>query len=76
MQSLATSMSCITSDRKLVFSWKDTDSIMRGKFQMNSIQYGELPKQYSYHKEGPRKLYKWNLGESAKPQRCVKATPN
>ena len=50
--------------------------MMRGKFQMNSIQYGELPKQYSYHKEGPWKLYRWNLGESAKPQRCVKATPN
>ena len=50
--------------------------MMRGKFQMNSIQYGELPKQYSYHKEGPWKLYKWNLGESAKPQRCVNATPN
>ena len=50
--------------------------MMRGKFQMNSIQYGELPKQYSYHKEGPWKLYRWNLGESAKPQRRVKATPN
>ena len=49
--------------------------MMRGKFQMNSIQYGELPKQYSYHTEGPWKLYRWNLGDSAKPQRCVKATP-
>ena len=45
MQSLATFLSCMTSDRKLVFSLKDTDSMMRGKFQMNSIQYGELPKQ-------------------------------
>ena len=76
MQSLATSLSCITSDPKLVFSWKHSDSMMRGKCQMNSIQYGELPKQYSYHTEGPWKLYRWNLGESAKPQRCVKATPN
>ena len=55
--------------KKLVFSWKDSDSMMRRKFQMNSIQYGELPKQYSYWK-----LYRWNLGDSAKPQRCVKAT--
>ena len=76
MQSLATSLSCITSDPKLVFSSKDSDSMMRGKFQMNSIQYGELPKQYSYHTEGPWKLYRWNLGDSVKPQRCVKATPN
>ena len=76
MQSLATSLSCITSGTKLVFSWKDRDSMMRGKFQMNSIQYGELPKQYSYHTEGPWKLYRWNLGESEKPQRCVMATPN
>ena len=30
---------------------------MRGKFQMNSFQYGELPKQYNYHTEGPWKLY-------------------
>ena len=45
MQSLATSLSCITSDPKLVFSSKDSDSMMREKFQMNSIQYGELPKQ-------------------------------
>ena len=57
----------------LVFSWKDSDSMMRRKFQMNSIQYGELPKQYSYNAEGPWKLYRWNLGDSAKPQRCVKA---
>ena len=76
MQSLATSLSCITSDPKLVFSWKDSDSMMRGKFQMNSIQYGELPKQYNYHTEGPWNLYRWNLGESEKPQRCVMATPN
>ena len=76
MQSLATSLSCITSDPKLVFSWKGSDSMMRGKFQMNSIQYGELPKQYSYHTEGPWKLYRLNLEQSAKPQRCVKATPN
>ena len=66
MQSLATFPLCITSDPKLVFSWKDSDSMMRGKFQMNSIQYGELPKQYSYHTEGPWKLYRWNLAESAK----------
>ena len=45
MQSVATSLSCITSDPKLVFSSKDSDSMMREKFQMNSIQYGELPKQ-------------------------------
>ena len=30
---------------------------MRGNFQMNSIQYGELPKQYNYHTERPWKLY-------------------
>ena len=41
---------------------------MHRKFQMNSIQYGELPKQQSYHTEGPWKLYRWILGESAKPQ--------
>ena len=73
---LSSNLVCITSDPKLVFSWKHSDSMMRGKFQMNSIQYGEFPKQYSYHKEGPGKLYRWNLGESAKPQRCVNATPN
>ena len=28
---------------------------MRGKFQMMFIQYGELPNQQSYHKEGPWK---------------------
>ena len=56
MQSLATSLSCITSDPKLVFSWKDSDLMMRGKFQMNSIQYGELPNQQSYHTEGPGEI--------------------
>ena len=70
MQSLATSLWCITSDQKLVFSWKDSDSMMRRKFQMNSIQYGELPKQYSYHTEGPWKLYikvkSWRLCKTTK----------
>ena len=70
MQSLATSLWCITSDPKLVFSWKDSDSMMRRKFQMNSIQYGELPKQYSYHTEGPWKLYikvkSWRLCKTTK----------
>ena len=38
-------LSKLNVKRQLVFSWKGSDSMMRGKFQMNSIQYGELPKQ-------------------------------
>ena len=30
---------------KVSFLIKSSDSMMRGQFQMNSIQYGELPKQ-------------------------------
>ena len=71
MQSLATSLSRITSDPKLVFSWKDSDSMMRGKFQMNSIQYGELPKQYSYHTESPWKLYRGEISESLQNHKDV-----
>ena len=47
---------------------------MRRMFQMNSIQSGELPIQQSYHTESPWKLYRLNLGESAKPLRWAKTT--
>ena len=49
---------------------------MREKFQMMFIQYGELPNQQSYHKEGPWKLYRWNPSDPEKPLRCVQSTPN
>ena len=49
---------------------------MRGKFQIMFIPYGELPNQQSYHKEGPWKLYRWNLSDPEKPRRCVQSTPN
>ena len=48
---------------------------MRGKFQMMFIQYGELPNQQSYHKEGPWKLYRWNLPHPGKKIICAKGTP-
>ena len=71
MKSLATSLSCITSDPMLVFSLKDSDSMMHRKFQMNSIQYGELPKQQSYHTEGPWKLYRGEFLESLQNHKDV-----
>ena len=29
---------------------------MRGKFQVISMQYGELPNEQTYHRESPEKL--------------------
>ena len=49
---------------------------MRGKFQMMFIQYGELPIQKIYHKEGSWKLHRWNLSDLEEPLRCVQGTPN
>ena len=44
---------------------------MHRKFQMNSIQYGELPKQQSYHTEGPWKLYRGEILETLQKHKDV-----
>ena len=49
---------------------------MLGKFQVISMQYGELPHEQTYHRGRPWKLYRWNLGDSRKALICVLSTPN
>ena len=46
------------------------------KFQMISMQYNDSLNEDSYYREGPWKLYKWNLGESGKGLGCLVANPN
>ena len=41
---------------KLSFSRKGIDSVMRGKFQVISMQYGELPHEQTYRRGSPWKL--------------------
>ena len=47
---------------KLVFSSKGTVSVMCGKFQVISMQYGELPNQQTYHSGRPLKGIKVKSG--------------
>ena len=49
---------------------------MRGKFQVISMQYGELSHEQTYQRGRPWKLYRWNLGDSRKALICVLSTPN
>ena len=46
------------------------------KFQMMSMRYDDFLNEDSHYREGPWKLYKWNLGDSGKGLRCVVANPN
>ena len=45
------------------------------KFWRISIEYDDFPDEQRYHREGPWKLYKWNLGHSPKAPRSVLGNP-
>ena len=49
---------------------------MCGKFQVISMQYGELPNKETYHRRSPWKVKRWNLGDTTKALICVLRTPN
>ena len=36
-----------------IFSLRDSDSVMCGKFQVIPMQYDDFPNQQRYHREGP-----------------------
>ena len=70
------SLQYIISGPNLVFLSKASDLVMCAKFQMISMQYGDMSNEQRYHREGPWKKYKWNLGGTEKALRCDLDNPN
>ena len=69
----------MSSGPNLVFSLKPNDSGMCEKFQMISMRYDDFVNKDSYsnyYREGPWKLYEWNLGDCGKGLGCLVVNPN
>ena len=59
-----------------MFSSKASNSVICAKFRRISSQHDDFPDEQRYHREGPWKLYKWNLGHCPKTLRFLLGNPN